>query len=97
VSSYIGLDERHGYLQILQEYIPTPLAQKLVEKAPKAVLQKILSLRRTFEQEWSYTFLYRSVENKIFNLPKLAEQEELERVMIAYIPLKSLSGFWNLS
>ena len=83
VSPYLGVVKRRGHLQILKEFCPAPVAQMLVDKVQRPVLQKIVAIIQGLKQEYSYTILDRIVKNTIFSLPALAEFEELERAMVA--------------
>jgi hypothetical protein len=87
VSPYVGLVKRDGYLQLLNEFVPPPLAQRLVEKHPLP-LQKILKIVKGLEQEYRYILLDRILRNEIYELPRLSMFEELERAMMANVAEK---------
>jgi hypothetical protein len=82
-SPYVSLSKRQGHFQILQEFIPTNLAQILVESVPNPVLRKLLSAIRALRQEYAYVLLDRIIKNKIYDLPEVHKFEEMERGMIA--------------
>ena len=83
VLPYSRLLKQEGYIQILREYVPAPLAQKLVEAIPKSVLREILKRGRGVAQEYLSTFFDRIIKNEIYTLPKVAVFEELKHAMIA--------------
>ena len=93
VSPYEGLVNKEGYLHLLNEFVPPPLAQRLVEKIPWPTLRKILKTIRTLTQEYRYVLLDRIIRNEIYDLPQVATFEELERAMIAHVAEKLSATF----
>jgi hypothetical protein len=82
LSPYTGLTKKDRNLQILREFLPQSLAEKLVEKVPPRVLRETLKVVRSLEQEYRYMLLDRMLRNEVYKLPALWEFEELERAAL---------------
>jgi hypothetical protein len=82
LSPYTGLVKNDRNLQILREFLPQSLAQKLVDKVPPRVLRETIKVVRSLEQEYRYMLLDRMLRNEVYNLPALWEFQELERAAL---------------
>jgi hypothetical protein len=93
VSRYVALVKNEDRLHLLNEFVPPPLAQRLVEKFPVPILDVILKTINGLEQEYRYLLLDRVLQNVPNELPKVVVFEELERAMIATVTGKLKTTF----
>jgi hypothetical protein len=83
VSPYVSLAKKDQHLQILREYMPPAIVEKIEKEVPKEVRQAALSMTRRLSQEYRYHLYNRIIKNHCFSIPKLAVLEDLERGVLA--------------